>query len=291
MKDELGILKQQSSKTKNKIKIFIQLIRKYAKKLLAISQTLPDLSKNNTPNLNLLQTINVTLSNTIGNFYNMIYNPKLNESIFDISLIDDNDNNNNNAEYFKEFRDLIERYEEKINLLVQENNEIRLKLSQAEQSSKINEEMENKISNLKKENESYLCQIKLKNGEIDFLNKNNSSLQNELKNREDKILYLESLLSQGNKSKSNDTQQYLLKNDGINQYLEKDQNNEYDNNSNIEDININIKDDVNEASLNNSNIDEVNQKPHKIKKEIDVLDQEIAELQNQLKTMLKRKNV
>lgn len=290
MKDELGILKQQSSKTKNKIKIFIQLIRKYAKKLLAISQTLPDLSKNNTPNLNLLQTINVTLSNTIGNFYNMIYNPKLNESIFDISLIDDNDNNNN-AEYFKEFRDLIERYEEKINLLVQENNEIRLKLSQAEQSSKINEEMENKISNLKKENESYLCQIKLKNGEIDFLNKNNSSLQNELKNREDKILYLESLLSQGNKSKSNDTQQYLLKNDGINQYLEKDQNNEYDNNSNIEDININIKDDVNEASLNNSNIDEVNQKPHKIKKEIDVLDQEIAELQNQLKTMLKRKNV
>ena len=289
MKDELGILKQQSSKTKNKIKIFIQLIRKYAKKLLAISQTLPDLSTNNTPNLNLLQTINATLSNTIGNFYNMIYNPKLNESIFDISLIDDNDNNN--AEYFKEFRDLIERYEEKINLLVQENNEIRLKLSQAEQSSKINEEMENKISNLKKENESYLCQIKLKNGEIDFLNKNNSSLQNELKNREDKILYLESLLSQGNKSKANDIQQYLLKNDGINQYLEKDQNNEYDNNSNIEDININIKDDVNEASLNNSNIDEVNQKPHQIKKEIDVLDQEIAELQNQLKTMLKRKNV
>lgn len=290
MKDELGILKQQSSKTKNKIKIFIQLIRKYAKKLLAISQTLPDLSTNNTPNINLLQTINVTLSNTIGNFYNMIYNPKLNESIFDISLIDDNDNNNN-AEYFKEFRDLIERYEEKINLLVQENNEIKLKLSQAEQSSKINEEIENKISNLKKENESYLCQIKLKNGEIDFLNKNNSSLQNELKNREDKILYLESLLSQANKSKANDIQQYLLKNDGINQYLEKDQNNEYDNNSNIEDININIKDDANEASLNNSNIDEVNQKPHKIKKEIDVLDQEIAELQNQLKTMLKRKNV
>ena len=130
MKDELGILKQQSSKTKNKIKIFIQLIRKYAKKLLAISQTLPDLSTNNTPNINLLQTINVTLSNTIGNFYNMIYNPKLNESIFDISLIDDNDNNNN-AEYFKEFRDLIERYEEKINLLVKENNEIKLKLSQA----------------------------------------------------------------------------------------------------------------------------------------------------------------
>lgn len=290
MKDELGILKQQSSKTKNKIKIFIQLIRKYAKKLLAISQTLPDLSTNNTPNINLLQTINVTLSNTIGNFYNMIYNPKLNESIFDISLIDDNDNNNN-AEYFKEFRDLIERYEEKINLLVQENNEIKLKLSQAEQSSKINEEIENKISNLKKENESYFCQIKLKNGEIDFLNKNNSSLQNELKNREDKILYLESLLSQANKSKANDIQQYLLKNDGINQYLEKDQNNEYDNNSNIEDININIKDDANEASLNNSNIDEVNQKPHKIKKEIDVLDQEIAELQNQLKTMLKRKNV
>ena len=290
MKDELGILKQQSSTTKNKIKIFIQLITKYAKKLLAISQTLPDLSTNNTPNINLLQTINVTLSNTIGNFYNMIYNPKLNESIFDISLIDDNDNNNN-AEYFKEFRDLIERYEEKINLLVQENNEIKLKLSQAEQSSKINEEIENKISNLKKENESYLCQIKLKNGEIDFLNKNNSSLQNELKNREDKILYLESLLSQANKSKANDIQQYLLKNDGINQYLEKDQNNEYDNNSNIEDININIKDDANEASLNNSNIDEVNQKPHKIKKEIDVLDQEIAELQNQLKTMLKRKNV
>ena len=66
-------------KAKDKIIVFIKLVRKYGKKLSTLSNLLPlNNDKNNIFN---------EIYNTINQFCQMIFNPKLNENTFEMSEI------------------------------------------------------------------------------------------------------------------------------------------------------------------------------------------------------------
>lgn len=256
LKNQIDLLNMQSTKTKNKIGILIQLIRKYANKFLALSQMIS--SKDNI-------TCN-SLINTINQFHNMIYNPKLNESLFDLNELVIQDN----TDYIKEFSDLIQKYEDKIKIITEENNNIKSKIS------KITNDYNLKVSNIEKEKEEYAKQLKTKNEQIDLLNNKLSSLEDNLKTKQNRIEELEALMNKpnqidreivftGNNNKNEeDIAQYLNKSDIM------------------EDSHINIGD------INDSNLHMSTSRPKQIKKEIADLDVEITELRNQLKSMLKK---
>ena len=237
----------QTLKTKNKICVLIQLIRKYANKFLALSQSLSPSSTITTS----------TLIASINQFHNMIYNPKLNESLFDLSELVVQDS----TDYIKEFSDLMQKYEDKIKLITEENNAIKQNIH------KLNSD----YAFVVKERDDYAKQLKAKNEEIDTLNKKCSQLEEDAKNKKNRIEELEAL---NNKQNTVDREIVFTGNkndDDIAQYLD----------NNIEDSHINIGDDESILRMSSS-------RPKQIKKEIADLDVEITELRNQLKLMLKK---
>ena len=237
----------QTLKTKNKICVLIQLIRKYANKFLALSQSLSPSSTITTS----------TLIASINQFHNMIYNPKLNESLFDLSELVVQDS----TDYIKEFSDLMQKYEDKIKLITEENNAIKQNIY------KLNSD----YAFVVKERDDYAKQLKAKNDEIDTLNKKCSQLEEDAKNKKNRIEELEAL---NNKQNTVDREIVFTGNkndDDIAQYLD----------NNIEDSHINIGDDESILRMSSS-------RPKQIKKEIADLDVEITELRNQLKLMLKK---
>lgn len=237
----------QTLKTKNKICVLIQLIRKYANKFLALSQSLSPSSTITTS----------TLIASINQFHNMIYNPKLNESLFDLSELVVQDS----TDYIKEFSDLMQKYEDKIKLITEENNAIKQNIY------KLNSD----YAFVVKERDDYAKQLKAKNEEIDTLNKKCSQLEEDTKNKKNRIEELEAL---NNKQNTVDREIVFTGNkndDDIAQYLD----------NNIEDSHINIGDDESILRMSSS-------RPKQIKKEIADLDVEITELRNQLKLMLKK---
>ena len=237
----------QTLKTKNKICVLIQLIRKYANKFLALSQSLSPSSTITTS----------TLIASINQFHNMIYNPKLNESLFDLSELVVQDS----TDYIKEFSDLMQKYEDKIKLITEENNAIKQNIY------KLNSD----FAFVVKERDDYAKQLKAKNEEIDTLNKKCSQLEEDAKNKKNRIEELEAL---NNKQNTVDREIVFTGNkndDDIAQYLD----------NNIEDSHINIGDDESILRMSSS-------RPKQIKKEIADLDVEITELRNQLKLMLKK---
>ena len=237
----------QTLKTKNKICVLIQLIRKYANKFLALSQSLSPSSTITTS----------TLIASINQFHNMIYNPKLNESLFDLSELVVQDS----TDYIKEFSDLMQKYEDKIKLITEENNAIKQNIY------KLNSD----YAFVVKERDDYAKQLKAKNAEIDTLNKKCSQLEEDAKNKKNRIEELEAL---NNKQNTVDREIVFTGNkndDDIAQYLD----------NNIEDSHINIGDDESILRMSSS-------RPKQIKKEIADLDVEITELRNQLKLMLKK---
>ena len=237
----------QTLKTKNKICVLIQLIRKYANKFLALSQSLSPSSTITTS----------TLIASINQFHNMIHNPKLNESLFDLSELVVQDS----TDYIKEFSDLMQKYEDKIKLITEENNAIKQNID------KLNSD----YAFVVKERDDYAKQLKAKNEEIDTLNKKCSQLEEDAKNKKNRIEELEAL---NNKQNTVDREIVFTGNkndDDIAQYLD----------NNIEDSHINIGDDESILRMSSS-------RPKQIKKEIADLDVEITELRNQLKLMLKK---
>lgn len=237
----------QTLKTKNKICVLIQLIRKYANKFLALSQSLSPSSTITTS----------TLIASINQFHNMIYNPKLNESLFDLSELVVQDS----TDYIKEFSDLMQKYEDKIKLITEENNAIKQNIYK----------LNNDYAFVVKERDDYAKQLKAKNEEIDTLNKKCSQLEEDAKNKKNRIEELEAL---NNKQNTVDREIVFTGNkndDDIAQYLD----------NNIEDSHINIGDDESILRMSSS-------RPKQIKKEIADLDVEITELRNQLKLMLKK---
>ena len=237
----------QTLKTKNKICVLIQLIRKYANKFLALSQSLSPSSTITTS----------TLIASINQFHNMIYNPKLNESLFDLSELVVQDS----TDYIKEFSDLMQKYEDKIKLITEENNAIKQNIYK----------LNNDYAFVVKERDDYAKQLKAKNEEINTLNKKCSQLEEDAKNKKNRIEELEAL---NNKQNTVDREIVFTGNkndDDIAQYLD----------NNIEDSHINIGDDESILRMSSS-------RPKQIKKEIADLDVEITELRNQLKLMLKK---
>jgi hypothetical protein len=169
--------------------IFIKLVKKYAKKLLTLSKLLPlNTNMNNNEN-----NIFIDIYNTINQFNQMIFNPKLNENIFEISdllttedsvkhnLINDSpftlkpnkeneiENENYNVNYNdnlnEHYQNLIRKYEEKFKLLISENDSLRkYKEIKNNEKNKYEKEILNLEEKLKKE----------KNINEDLMNKYNS---------------------------------------------------------------------------------------------------------------------
>ena len=116
MKNEVEFLKQKSIKTKDKVTLFIKLIRKYAKKLSVLSQKVSINKNQNTEQYKIFNEIN----NTIIQLNQMIYNPMLNENVFEITNLDFEDDNiqfNNKS--------FINNYDNKIIELNNENEKLK----------------------------------------------------------------------------------------------------------------------------------------------------------------------
>lgn len=270
---EIEILKFQSSRTKDKIGIFIKLIRNYAKKLSALSQSISPFQDENGVNSALIQTIE--------QFHQMIFNSKLNESVFDLSSLLSEEGNYplqgnsmvspvNQYEPNKEINNLMIKYEEKLQLMNEEKNNylktIETLQNQTNILTKMNKDYENKINIIEEENNNLKEEIKLKRekaDKFDLVNNKLSTLETELKYKENIISYLENLL------KTNKFPQNIEEEDGNqDDYLSyNNQNNE-------------IKNDYQYEKCN---------PPKQIKKEIDTLDEEINELKEKLRSMLNKK--
>ena len=225
LKNELENLKQKSTLTKDKITVFIKLVRKYAKKLSALSKLLPV----NTNGSNEENNIFSDIFNTISQFYQMIYNPKLNENVFEISdlltteesikqntnydspytlkgsskkeseyytkIKSNNMNKNMNNNLTEHYQNLMRKYEEKFKLLISENDSLR-KFIKNKENEKGKYEKEIIDLNEKLKNE--------KNINEDLLNKYNSintlseELQNKIQNLENENLHYKNKVSELN---------------------------------------------------------------------------------------------
>ena len=371
LQNQIKDLKIKSQNMKDKLIIFLKLMKKYSFKLTT-------LTKSNSRNNNSKEKktiINNEIKSTLSQLNKMLNNPKLNEDIFDlqditinndemlnitnqlctnynlISTISNNKNDedintnimNSNIiatelnneenddikdikniknEYMKDIEGLIEKYEEKINLLKNENNT--LKKNNLDQNNYVNllvnqiNELKEILKQEKKNYEQNL--IKLNNDSIS-LQKKVDILQDENLTLKKNCVELSQNLSKINFSEKNDTniEKELQKKNNIIKYLEgilKNSgikfNNNYDNmkfykTKNEIDINDNDKiDDFSKQyftfynmnpksiSINTSknNIEMKSSKesnlfsPIVLQQEIDDIDKEIVDLQKQLKQLL-----
>ena len=371
LQNQIKDLKIKSQNMKDKLIIFLKLMKKYSFKLTT-------LTKSNSRNNNSKEKktiINNEIKSTLSQLNKMLNNPKLNEDIFDlqditinndemlnitnqlctnynlISTISNNKNDedintnimNSNIiateinneenddikdikniknEYMKDIEGLIEKYEEKINLLKNENNT--LKKNNLDQNNYVNllvnqiNELKEILKQEKKNYEQNL--IKLNNDSIS-LQKKVDILQDENLSLKKNCVELSQNLSKINFSEKNDTniEKELQKKNNIIKYLEgilKNSgikfNNNYDNmkfykTKNEIDINDNDKiDDFSKQyftfynmnpksiSINTSkkNIEMKSSKesnlfsPIVLQQEIDDIDKEIVDLQKQLKQLL-----
>ena len=371
LQNQIKDLKIKSQNMKDKLIIFLKLMKKYSFKLTT-------LTKSNSRNNNSKEKktiINNEIKSTLSQLNKMLNNPKLNEDIFDlqditinndemlnitnqlctnynlISTISNNKNDedintnimNSNIiateinneenddikdikniknEYMKDIEGLIEKYEEKINLLKNENNT--LKKNNLDQNNYVNllvnqiNELKEILKQEKKNYEQNL--IKLNNDSIS-LQKKVDILQHENLTLKKNCVELSQNLSKINFSEKNDTniEKELQKKNDIIKYLEgilKNSgikfNNNYDNmkfykTKNEIDINDNDKiDDFSKQyftfynmnpksiSINTSkkNIEMKSSKesnlfsPIVLQQEIDDIDKEIVDLQKQLKQLL-----
>ena len=371
LQNQIKDLKIKSQNMKDKLIIFLKLMKKYSFKLTT-------LTKSNSRNNNSKEKktiINNEIKSTLSQLNKMLNNPKLNEDIFDlqditinndemlnitnqlctnynlISTISNNKNDedintnimNSNIiateinneenddikdikniknEYMKDIEGLIEKYEEKINLLKNENNT--LKKNNLDQNNYVNllvnqiNELKEILKQEKKNYEQNL--IKLNNDSIS-LQKKVDILQDENLTLKKNCVELSQNLSKINFSEKNDTniEKELQKKNDIIKYLEgilKNSgikfNNNYDNmkfykTKNEIDINDNDKiDDFSKQyftfynmnpksiSINTSkkNIEMKSSKesnlfsPIVLQQEIDDIDKEIVDLQKQLKQLL-----
>lgn len=272
-------MKKQSSRTKEKICVFIKLIRKYAKKLSSLSQIISPLTGN------VDGDVYSNIQSTIEQFSQMIFNPKLNESVFDLSALLNEEFSATNIsvptnvapDYSKELNSLMQKYEDKIKLLNEEKETMQNRIEEKIKNekdymnkidilTKMNKEYENKIEIIENENKSMKEELKNQSEKVsqyEFLSNKLSTLETDLKYKENIISYLENLLKQSN----------INPNLNVIESIEepKEEKNE------IEDIHSDIE-------YENSN------RPKEIKKEIDALDEEIFELQKKLRSMLNQNN-
>ena len=235
LQNQIKDLKIKSQNMKDKLIIFLKLMKKYSFKLTT-------LTKSNSRNNNSKEKktiINNEIKSTLSQLNKMLNNPKLNEDIFDLQDITINNdemteiNNEENDdikdikniknEYMKDIEGLIEKYEEKINLLKNENNT--LKKNNLDQNNYVNllvnqiNELKEILKQEKKNYEQNL--IKLNNDSIS-LQKKVDILQDENLTLKKNCVELSQNLSKINFSEKNDTniEKELQKKNNIIKYLE-----------------------------------------------------------------------
>ena len=208
--------------------MFIKLVRKYAKKLSALSKLLPiNTTGNNDDNNN--NNIFSDIFNTINQFYQMIYNPKLNENVFEISdlltteesikhnsndspftlkgskvndnlndnnIVSNNNINNNLSEHYK---NLMRKYEDKFKLLISENDYLRKIIKNKEgDKEKYEKEILDLDEKLKKEkniNEDLVNKFNSINNLAQDLENKVENLQNENLSYKQKVIELNNNIS------------------------------------------------------------------------------------------------
>jgi len=370
LQNQIKDLKIKSQNMKDKLIIFLKLMKKYSFKLTTLTKSN---SRNNSKEKKTI--INNEIKSTLSQLNKMLNNPKLNEDIFDlqditinndemlnitnqlctnynlISTISNNKNDedintnimNSNIiateinneenddikdikniknEYMKDIEGLIEKYEEKINLLKNENNT--LKKNNLDQNNYVNllvnqiNELKEILKQEKKNYEQNL--IKLNNDSIS-LQKKVDILQDENLTLKKNCVELSQNLSKINFSEKNDTniEKELQKKNNIIKYLEgilKNSGIKFNNNYNNmkfyktkNEIDINDNDKIDDfskqyftfynmnpksISINTSkkNIEMKSSKesnlfsPIVLQQEIDDIDKEIVDLQKQLKQLL-----
>ncbi len=214
LQNQIKDLKIKSQNMKDKLTIFLKLMKKYSSKLTTLANSN---SRNNF--IEKKNTINKEIQSTLSQLNKMLNNPKLNEDIFNLQDITINHNINNDSnynniitnqtllsninnkneedintniinsnlitteinednEYAKDIEGLIEKYEEKINLLNNENNI--LKKNKIEQNNYLNN-LETEVNELKD---------KLKNEKINYEN-NLIKLNNDSITLRQKVNYLQ----------------------------------------------------------------------------------------------------
>ena len=308
LQNQINDLKIKSQNMKDKLIIFLKLMKKYSFKLTT-------LTKNNSRNNNSQEkksVIDKEIKSTLSQLNKMLNNPKLNEDIFDIpdltinnittindemvsltnqlntnpnnivittnptlsnncNKIEENNINNTNIiateinsgenddlknEYVKDIEGLIDKYEEKITLLKNENNT--LKQTSIEQNNYVNSllfevnELKDKLNQEKKNYEKNL--IKLNNDSItlqkkvDLLQDENSilkkncvelsqnlekndvnnmtNIEKELQHKNNVIKYLENVLRNSGINLSN--YNYITNNDKNNEIKFSKTKNDYE---------------------------------------------------------------
>ena len=299
MKNEVEFLKQKSIKTKDKVTLFIKLIRKYAKKLSVLSQKVSINKNQNTEQYKIFNEIN----NTIIQLNQMIYNPMLNENVFEITNLDFEDDNiqfnnksfinnydnkiielnNENEKLKRNFETIQKNFEMK---LIESKNQIEEIQRKYNYSNKLSKELQNKINLLDNENNNYKIKFQEMNDKLsryEILNEKILSIENELKYKKAIIKYLEGLL------KSLGINPKLYTDDTYRDEIRKENN--FNNESYLDKGNLyNLQNEDNKfIDDENDNDDYQENRPRQIKKEIDTLDEEIFELQSKLKKMLNKK--
>ena len=267
MKNEVEFLKQKSIKTKDKVTLFIKLIRKYAKKLSVLSQKVSINKNQNTEQYKIFNEIN----NTIIQLNQMIYNPMLNENVFEITNLDFEDDNiqfnnksfinnydnkiielnNENEKLKKNFETIQKNFEMK---LIESKNQIEEIQQKYNYSNKLSKELQNKRNLLDNENNNYKIKFQEMNDKLsryEILNEKILSIENELKYKKAIIKYLEGLL------KSLGINPKLYTDDTYRDEIIKENNyNNINNNENIDDYlekNNNTNDSINNFNQGNNN--------------------------------------
>ena len=243
------------------------------------------------------------LNNTITKFHQMIYNPLLNENVFEIEHLETIENDISestfNIDYISDdkrklmdehFNYLIQNCEDKIKLLSLENENLKNKLQNCENIQKKNEEeksnyikelidnknlfeeLQNKINFLENEN------ITLKNKDNNnykLLNENINKMKNELNYKNSIIRYLEELLKRTETNPKLYTEETYKeefqkentiqnKYNDMNYYLERRNSNESENNKNKYNTNYQKVSSIEKENLMNLNNKKEKHKNNKI---------------------------
>ena len=287
--NELNNFKPKGENIKDKINIFINLIKKYSDKLITLSKLISS-NKNNSNTI-------YELIKTIEQLNEMINNPKLNSDFFNVNDYSPNiEKKEKENKYEKEYEMMLSKNSE----LTKENtflkNELNKEKKNCEEiinkfsmSSKITNELTSEISKLKFENDSLIKNCDHLNQVLSEINKkkNFAEYENELIYKDNVIKYLENLL------KKSDISQKMLMNNNYKEEIrkhtlmkKKEKMNKVENNKQF----TTKEDNFHENTKENINKNKSKSNNKVVKKEIDYLDEEIYKLQNRIKKMMKKKS-
>ena len=319
LETEINELKYKKEKIKENLIKFFTLIKKYSYKLSSLTKNLTNENNSFISSSNFKE-----IKSLLSNLIKILNNPKLIEEIFEIKNFSNNINNNifsntnkSNKDILEEYKngvdEIISKYEKKINIINKENEEIIKKINILKiENNSIKEELNNekknkeniliKLNKLKEENNN----LEKKNKILDYkctsyFNKSTQSryeqknIEEEIEYKNKIIKYLENLLK---KNGFNKNEEIYKRN--IHKVIDLKKNlKEVINDGNVfKDSPLNLLTNekskyiengsgyINEKTIS-SNSFKSNNNNREIKKEIDIIDKEIEQIQSKLEIMIK----